>query len=71
MLTKQTLIELADLVASLEPMRTSREHKQWEHTRDALANFCAGNNPRFMRSRWLGYIAGECGPNGGRRDHAD
>lgn len=31
----------------------------------ALARFCASENPRFKRERWLDYIAGECGPNGG------
>jgi hypothetical protein len=30
-----------------------------------LAAFCASQNPRFNRERWLAYIAGECGPNGG------
>lgn len=33
----------------------------------ALANFCQSQNPRFNRQRWLDYIAGECGPNGGAR----
>lgn len=31
-----------------------------------LADFCSEQNPRFNRERWLAYIAGECGPNGGR-----
>ena len=33
----------------------------------ALANFCAAQNPNFNRQRWLDYIAGHCGPNGGAR----
>jgi hypothetical protein len=33
--------------------------------REHLANFCHSVNPRFKRERWLGYIAGENGPNGG------
>lgn len=32
---------------------------------DAVADFCASQNPRFMRGRWLAYMRGECGPNGG------
>lgn len=32
---------------------------------DMLADFCARQNPMFNRSRWLDYIAGKCGPNGG------
>ncbi len=31
-----------------------------------LADFCETQNPRFNRSRWLSYIAGECGKNGGK-----
>jgi hypothetical protein len=31
-----------------------------------LADFCATQNPRFDRVRRLRYIAGECGPNGGK-----
>ena len=30
-----------------------------------LATFCASQNPRFNRERWLDYIAGKCGPSGG------
>ena len=72
-MTKKHFIALGELVASLEPInlkqkdsRATPEHRQWESTRDALANFCAGQNPRFMRDRWLACIAGECGPNGGK-----
>lgn len=32
---------------------------------DVLADFCKSQNPNFNRDRWLSYIAGECGPNGG------
>lgn len=31
-----------------------------------LSGFCSDQNGRFDRERWLGYIAGECGPNGGK-----
>lgn len=31
------------------------------------ANFCHEMNPRFARRRWLDYISGKCGPNGGKR----
>lgn len=30
-----------------------------------LADFCERQNPAFKRQRWLDYIAGKCGPNGG------
>lgn len=34
---------------------------------NVLAAFCEQQNNRFNRQRWLDYIAGECGPNGGAR----
>lgn len=34
---------------------------------DTLANFCKSQNGNFLRDRWLDYIAGKCGPNGGAR----
>ena len=32
---------------------------------DVLASFCKGQNGRFLKERWLGYIRGENGPSGG------
>jgi hypothetical protein len=32
---------------------------------EMLANFCKAQNPHFCRERFIGYINGECGPNGG------
>ena len=31
-----------------------------------LADFCKDCNPNFMVGRWIDYINGQCGPNGGR-----
>ena len=31
-----------------------------------LADFCASQNPRFNRDRWIKYIKGECGKGGGK-----
>lgn len=31
----------------------------------SLARFCKSINAHFNGDRWLAYIAGECGPNGG------
>jgi len=31
-----------------------------------LARFCKAQNPAFMEQRWLDYIAGQCGKNGGK-----
>lgn len=33
---------------------------------DEIADFLKSQNGMFNRERWLAYIAGECGPNGGR-----
>lgn len=30
-----------------------------------LAHFCKSQNGAFMKDRWLDYIAGKCGKNGG------
>ena len=37
----------------------------WNRLLPVLADFCQAQNPNFKRDRWLGYIAGECGPYGG------
>jgi len=80
MLTKKDFIALADVIRELMPTPNAHADsgvyhipgdsftgavRQWEKTRDTLADFCAAQNPRFNRSRWLAYIAGTCGPNGG------
>ena len=33
---------------------------------DVLATFCGSTNYLFKRQQWLDYIAGKCGPNGGK-----
>ena len=78
-LIKKDLIALADMIRNLIPTPNASADsgvyhipgdsftgavRQWEKTRDALADFCAAQNPRLNRARWLAYIAGECGPNG-------
>jgi hypothetical protein len=40
-------------------------YTQWEYTTRVLADWCASQSATFKRDRWLQYIAGECGPNGG------
>lgn len=32
-----------------------------------LAEWLQTQNPAFKRQRWLDFIAGRCGPNGGRK----
>lgn len=61
-MTKKHFIALADYIRKpagyCEPF--TRRQIEW------LADFCKAQNGRFDRARWLAYIAGECGPNGGR-----
>jgi len=78
-MSKKDFIALADTVRGTRPTSDTESETgiyhpvngrpsgmyQWEKTRDALADFCAAQNPRFNRARWLAYIAGEVGPNGG------
>jgi hypothetical protein len=76
-MSKKHFIELADVMVKTKPqtkgfisegMKAAQadRYAQWEHMRDALADFCQLQNSAFNRDRWLSYIAGECGPNGGK-----
>lgn len=63
-MNKKQLIALADSIRSHNATAENCERfsdKQIE----TLANFCARENPLFKRQRWLDYVAGRCGPNGG------
>ena len=63
-MTKRHFIALADAIIAhnrTEPIPFTPTQL------DTLAWFCASENPNFNRQRWLDYIAGKCGPNGGAR----
>ena len=72
-MTKKNFIALADAIRTrrlsdraLDVVSNFAEpftEKQLE----LLANFCANQNPNFNRERWLGYIAGSNGKNGGKQ----
>jgi hypothetical protein len=65
-MTKKNFVGLADSIR--EYNRVAKFNGETAFTDDqlaALARFCASENRGFKRERWLGYIAGECGPNGG------
>ena len=78
-MTKKHFIALADVVRDLCPpsLTTSEKrevavryrlgrYSQWNRTVEALASFCQSQNGRFNRERWIDYVHGECGPNGGK-----
>jgi len=68
-MTKKHFIALAD---SLRDMRESINYYADSDSIDVqtvinrLADFCLQQNPQFNRQRWLGYIAGTNGRNGGK-----
>jgi len=64
-MSKKDFIALADAIKqhnddtqSLKPV-FSKDHLE------TLVRFCRSQNSSFMERRWLDYIAGDCGPNGG------
>jgi hypothetical protein len=65
MMTKKDFIALADEIRAVNTNACVPYHFTTCHL-DVLADFCKSRNPSFDRERWLGYIRGECGPNGGK-----
>lgn len=37
----------------------------WQQCVEKIADFCQSENSRFNRVRWMAYVNGDCGPNGG------
>ncbi len=66
-MTKKHFIELADKVRAYQETkyRNGDIEKGPPYLLDMLADFCESQNERFNRERWLGYIAGTNGKNGG------
>lgn len=64
-MTKKHFIALAD--ALREHNRLSATYTPFDAEQlDTLAAFCQSENPNFNRELWLDYIAGNCGPSGGK-----
>jgi hypothetical protein len=64
-LSKKDFIRLADKIRILTTDKTLRplDEGSWV---GMLSAFCAEQNAHFKEDRWLSYIRGECGPNGGK-----
>ena len=62
-MTKKTFIALADSIRAYNAQAFSAGTNiasplEFTHTQlNALADFCAAQNPAFNRSQWLAYIA--------------
>ena len=63
-MTKRNFIELADLIKQYK--NRDRQSRFTNAQILVLADFCASQNPNFNRDRWIRYIEGACGPNGGK-----
>lgn len=66
-MSKKDFIALADAIREHNRLASHFGGKQFHESQIAiLANFCQSQNPNFKRDRWLDYIAGKCGKNGGK-----
>ena len=70
-MTKKHFIALADAIRGTDvpddgTMFNRGRRLQYSVTVGALVDFCRAQNPRFNTCLWLGYLRGECGPNGGK-----
>jgi hypothetical protein len=68
-MTKKGFIALADAIKAHNAVdtKTVGGHicRFTSEEINTLADFCKSQNPAFNRQRWLDYIAGKCGKNGG------
>ena len=66
-MTKKHFIALADTIKDFQYCAERGDATPFTETQIALlAGFCEEQNPRFNRERWLGYVAGTNGKNGGK-----
>ena len=63
-MSKRDFIALAD---EIRDANRTEGYKFSPQQINVLAKFCYDQNCRFNRERWLAYIAGVCGPNGGKK----
>ena len=64
-MTKKHFIALADFLR-IRTLTPNNGGSFTESQIEQLADFCQSQNPQFNRKRWLGYIAGSNGKNGGK-----
>ena len=61
-MTKKHFIALADAIVSGTKTGVPFDERHIMQ----LADFCEAQNPNFNRSRWVDYVHGKCGKNGGK-----
>jgi hypothetical protein len=66
-MSKKHFIALADAIRIHNNVFGAFGERFTSQQIELLADFCKQQNPNFNRERWISYIAGECGPNGGTR----
>lgn len=60
-MSKKDFIALADAIKEAK----GTPYALSEGALDTIATFCQHLNVNFKRGRWMDYIEGKCGPNGG------
>lgn len=71
-MSKKHFIELADCLKDINRVMQNHPGEMIspgvaaEFVVTKMCAFCKAQNPRFNESRFRDYIAGECGPNGGK-----
>jgi hypothetical protein len=67
-MTKKNFIQTADALRAARPsgtLFTEIQMEQWESQVRAMADMFEAANPQFKRDRWLNYVYGRGGVNGG------
>lgn len=68
-MSKKDFIALANAIrqwnAKFDGNEDETTHPFDSYQLECLATFCKERNPNFKWDRWMDYIAGNCGPNGG------
>jgi hypothetical protein len=70
-MSRKNFIELADAIRRHNELQqgTTNPIVFGAFHLNTLATFCQSQNPAFKRERWLGYIKGVNGKNGGSIKH--
>jgi hypothetical protein len=65
-MTKKHFIQLADMIKAANYNSDGNPYPFNAETIACLGAWCAKQNRAFKWERWVAYIEGKCGPNGGK-----